>query len=548
MDEFGPRRALQDHVELVLEIGLRVNAEHDLDRLLQLTVQAVKERLNYSYCAILLKEGTDLVIRAVTEYPETILGKRIPIGAGISGHCAQSKAASLVPDVTQCADYVHLGDAPFGSELDIPIVFRGKLLGVLNTESTRTNAFNARDVDTLKILATQLGVALYNAQIRTQLGLVQDIGLQLATIIKTEDLFPWFVQQIQERLHHDSCGILRVDGQHLVLAASTGGLARDPVGMQIPFGQGITGRCAVEKKVVNVGNVRSDAGYIASGVEGARSEIALPIRFEEELLGVLTIESSAEDAFDEDDVRLLSTLGAQAAVCIHQAQLFAESERMAVTDGLTGLYNYRYFHERLNGEIARSTRYGHPLSLVMVDLDDFKKINDRYGHLKGDDVLREDRADDQEEHPRVRRHVVHQAGGRRHRLALRRRGVHHHHAGGARLRRGGRRRAPAGRDRSGGGARRRPDRRERTAEVRHGQLRRRGVRARSRGRQFHQASRRGRLRGQARRQEPGDGERGAAVPSRRHFLNRYATFRKNPSLIRCRSARLSVRSVANDAP
>ena len=381
--------ALQDHVALVLEIGLRINAEHDLDRLLQLTVQAVKERLNYGYCAILLNEGTDLVIRAVTEYPETILGKRIPFGVGISGRCAQRKVESLVRDVSQCPDYVHLGDEPFGSELDIPILFRGKLLGVLNTQGAEKNAFDTRDVHTLKILGTQLGVALYNAQVRNQLELVQDIGLQLATIVKTEELFPWIVAQIQQRLHHESCAILRVEDECLVLEASTGGLAHDPVGMQIPFGQGITGRCAVEKKVVNVGNVRSDAGYIASGVEGARSEIALPIRFEEELLGVLTIESGTEDAFDEDDVRLLSTLSAQVAVCLHQAHVFAESERMAVTDGLTGLYNHRYFHDRLRGEMARCTRYTRPLSLVMVDLDEFKAINDRFGHLKGDDVLRE---------------------------------------------------------------------------------------------------------------------------------------------------------------
>ena len=275
MDHNAPprARALQDHVELVLEIGLTVNAEHDLDRLLQLTVQAVKERLNYAYCAILLKEGTDLVIRAVTDYPETILGKHIPIGAGLTGRCAQRKAEALVSDVSRHPDYMHLGDQVFGSELDVPLVFRGKLLGVLNTQGTETNAFDAHDVHTLKILGTQLGVALYNAQVRNQLELVQDIGLQLATIVRTEELFPWIVGQIQQRLHHESCGILRVEDDCLVLQASTGGLAQDPVGMQIPFGQGITGRCAVENKVINVGNVGPTPGtsHPASRAPGPRS-------------------------------------------------------------------------------------------------------------------------------------------------------------------------------------------------------------------------------------------------------------------------------------
>ena len=388
-DRSRPAHPLHDDVDLILQIGLQISAEHDVARLLDVTVRAIKESLGYSYCAILLKEGTDLVIRAVTHYPDAIIGSRIPLGKGITGRCALSKVESLIPDVRQCPHYMHIGDEVFLSELDIPIIFRGKVLGVLNTQSTVTNAFGDSDLRTMKILATQLGVALHNAHIRNQLELVQDIGIQLVTIAKAAELFPWIVGQIQQRLHHDSCAILRVDGNELVLEASTGGYAQDLVGMRIRFGQGITGRCAAEKRVINVGDVRSDPGYITSGVEGARSEIAAPILFEGRLHGVLTIESGAEDIFDDDDVRLLSTLGAQVAVGLHQAQMFAESERMAVTDALTGLYNYRYFHERLHAETARSARYGHPLSLVMIDLDYFKQVNDRFGHLKGDEVLRE---------------------------------------------------------------------------------------------------------------------------------------------------------------
>ena len=388
-NEPHPAQSLQDSSNLILQIGLQINAEHNIDRLLSLTVQAIKDSLKYSYCAILLKEGTDLVIRAVTQYPDAIIGSRIPLGKGISGRCALTGMEALVPDLSKNPHYVHFGDDVFRSEVDVPIIFRGKVLGVLNTQSTTVNAFGDRDLQTLKILATQIGVALYNAHIRNQLELVQDIGIQLVTIVKAEELFPWIVRQIQQRLHHESCAILRVDGHHLVLEASTGGYAQDLVGMRIPFGQGITGRCAVEKKVINVADVRSDPGYITSGVEGARSEIAAPILFEEKLHGVLTIESGAEDTFDDDDVRLLSTLSAQIAVGLHQAEMFAEAERMAVTDALTGLYNYRYFHERLHSEMARSARYGHPMSIVMIDLDHFKNVNDRFGHLKGDEVLRE---------------------------------------------------------------------------------------------------------------------------------------------------------------
>ena len=104
---------------------------------------------------------------------------------------------------------------------------------------------------------------------------------------------------------------------------------------------------------------------------------------------MLTVESRNENAFGEEDVRLLSILSLQVAVGMRNARMYAEIERLAITDPLTGLYNYRYFYQRLGAELARSQRYHHPLSIIMIDLDDFKKINDQSGHLVGDRVLRE---------------------------------------------------------------------------------------------------------------------------------------------------------------
>ncbi len=375
--------------ELIYEISSQINAELDGDRLLRLIVDRIKSALGLSYCAILLKEGNDLVIRAVTEYPEGIIGKKIPLGQGVSGRCALSRKESLVPDISRCDFYIHLGEGVFRSELDVPIVFHDSLLGVLNAQSVRKNAFKRSDIDFMKALSNQIGVALHNSQVLAQMELLQDIGMKLVSIGRPERLFAAIVAETRQRLHYDSCAILEVSGDHLVFKASSGEFPEGLVGLNIPIGMGLTGRCAREKTVINVGDVRRDPGYLASGIQDIRSEIACPVVSEGELLGVLTVESKNENAFSVDDVRLLSILSLQVAVGMRNARMYAEIERLAITDPLTGLYNYRYFYQRLGAELARSQRYHHPLSIIMIDLDDFKKINDQSGHLVGDRVLRE---------------------------------------------------------------------------------------------------------------------------------------------------------------
>jgi diguanylate cyclase (GGDEF)-like protein len=260
---------------------------------------------------------------------------------------------------------------------------------VLNVQSEKRNAFRRGDIRFIRILSQQIGVALHNSLVLTQMQLVQDIGLKLVSLARPDALFALMVADARQRLHYDSCAILEVEDQHLVFKASSGEFPQELIGMKIPFGQGVTGRCAQERRVVNIGDVRNDPDYIASGISDIRSEIACPVIADGELLGVLTVESKSENAFGEDDIRLLSILSLQVAVGMRNARMYAEIEKLSITDPLTGLYNYRYFHQRLGAELARSQRYHRPLSLIMIDLDDFKKINDHYGHLFGDRVLRE---------------------------------------------------------------------------------------------------------------------------------------------------------------
>jgi diguanylate cyclase (GGDEF)-like protein len=116
--------------------------------------------------------------------------------------------------------------------------------------------------------------------------------------------------------------------------------------------------------------------------------VAVPLVAEEEQRGHLAVFTrSAGHAFGDDAVRELEEIGERAGPAIENARRFREARQLADLDALTGLHNRRYFHETLAREVARASRYGRKLALLVLDLDDFKAINDRIGHLAGDAVL-----------------------------------------------------------------------------------------------------------------------------------------------------------------
>src|SRR5205807_6637610 len=118
--------------------------------------------------------------------------------------------------------------------------------------------------------------------------------------------------------------------------------------------------------------------------------LAVPLPGETQTLGYLTVFTRIkEHSYSDGDVRQLETLALRAGPAIENARRFREARQLADLDSLTSLHNRRYFHEVLARECARAHRYGRRLALVVLDLDDFKAINDRVGHLAGDHALAE---------------------------------------------------------------------------------------------------------------------------------------------------------------
>jgi len=121
--------------------------------------------------------------------------------------------------------------------------------------------------------------------------------------------------------------------------------------------------------------------------EGIRSLICVPLIFQDDIVGILYLDDFKPREFDRGRLDLLAILASFAALAIYNARLHSKTKLMAITDFLTGLYNHRYFQQILTQELGRATRYEKVLSMIILDIDNFKSFNDRYGHAVGDKVL-----------------------------------------------------------------------------------------------------------------------------------------------------------------
>ena len=118
------------------------------------------------------------------------------------------------------------------------------------------------------------------------------------------------------------------------------------------------------------------------------SLIICPLMSEGKVLGILRLDSARKNLFTTYELSLLDKVASLSALAVHNSLLFQEQEELAIRDGLTGLYLQRYFKERLKGEFQRSLRKNSPMSLLMIDIDDFKQYNDKHGHQTGDEILK----------------------------------------------------------------------------------------------------------------------------------------------------------------
>jgi diguanylate cyclase (GGDEF)-like protein len=162
---------------------------------------------------------------------------------------------------------------------------------------------------------------------------------------------------------------------------------------RMPLGTGLVGQAAETKQVLFTADAAQDQTvadhhkpFLQS--ENVRSYISVPLKSGGRIVGVITAATTSPRDFSPADIRLLEILGSQIGVAVEHARLLEEVSLLSITDELTGLYNRRHFFEMLEAEVQRVQRYGHHFSMALMDIDGFKRYNDKFGHTFGDGLLR----------------------------------------------------------------------------------------------------------------------------------------------------------------
>jgi diguanylate cyclase (GGDEF)-like protein len=167
------------------------------------------------------------------------------------------------------------------------------------------------------------------------------------------------------------------------------GRAETLLGMRLPRAGSISGECLRTREILIVADTDTDPRVNREACRsiGARSMVVVPLLHGDRAIGVLKVYSGVPDAFGDASTRILSILAHLVGTSLVRSDLLARLSDQAITDELTGLANRRHWDDQLELALGRCTRTGQPVSIVIVDLDGFKKVNDEHGHAAGDRLL-----------------------------------------------------------------------------------------------------------------------------------------------------------------
>src|SRR5262245_59292654 len=321
---------------LLIEVADVLNITLDLDTLLQRVAEVVKRVIDYEIFSILLLNQRSQELRfrfQIGHLPEVADRIRVKVGEGVTGRAVQERRAVLVDDVCKETQYIEAVPR-VRSELAVPLITKNKVIGVIDLEAREPSYFKEEHARLLGLIASRIAVSIENAKLYTRasrqastLALLTEISRELTSILNLDQLFKRIGELLLKVIDYQMFSILLLDEtkENLVHRFSLRFKESIQLKHKDPVGVGLVGAAAKQKQAILARDVDRDPRYIQANRE-TRSELCVPLIYKDLVIGVLELEHTRRNYFNEDHVRTMTTLAAQIAIAVENATLY---ERLA---------------------------------------------------------------------------------------------------------------------------------------------------------------------------------------------------------------------------
>ena len=354
------RKRFEERLSALNEHSQSLNMADDIDKVFTLTLDVMEKTLGFEFADVFLVEGKTLRLVAHRGFSKTLtLNLPLDRRRGVVVKAARLRKPVFIPDIRKERAYVEAGVEGMLSELAVPIKIKDKVLGVLNVESKRLEAFDEKDGELLETLASHTAIAISNLKRQEKLSTLNIYGRNLNSVESLEDIYKVTLKAMEKTLGFEYASILMVEGKMLRLVLQRGYSNNLSLSLPLDGKKGVTGKAARTGKPIFVPDIRKEKTYIL-GKPNMLSELAVPIKVEKEVLGVLNVESKKLAGFDEEDRELLEILASHAAIAIsdikRHTQLRKLSNRLAnLMKSSTEIMRKKDMHQRLK-VIAKAIR------------------------------------------------------------------------------------------------------------------------------------------------------------------------------------------------
>jgi diguanylate cyclase (GGDEF)-like protein/PAS domain S-box-containing protein len=286
----------------------------------------------------------------------------------------------------------------------VPLQVSGVVTGAMEIFNVDHDlAYSLDDFELFSSIAAQVAVSVENSNLfeetrrkAEEMEILNRVGLAITAGLDREQVLQTLFEQCRltmpvdcfyVSLYHRETDTLEFpvfydQGKYLDIQTLT--LSENP---------GITNQVLRERRTYYLADMSDPVtmakhALIHLGGEASRSYVGVPLVLREQTIGVISVQSTQPNAYSPQQIHLLEMISIQAAIAIENARLYSEAQLLATTDFLTGMLNRRELFMRADQEFERARRYRHQLAVLMIDIDHFKLVNDTFGHLAGDQVLR----------------------------------------------------------------------------------------------------------------------------------------------------------------